>query len=227
MPASVTDRLDVAMRCLPRILPFAGLALLAAALPATAAARLTVAPPGDSAISQYAEVVPTGAGASPPRAGGQGGGAGGHGGVLTASQSRRLNALGPDGRTLAAVVDATAPQSLGVPVLGAPVPSRSATRLANPHGRAAGAASAGAGRYGTGGRAAGTASAGAGRYGTATGSGAAANLPFAPPSSPASRLVDAATGGGGGGLGVLLPALMLASAVGVTLLAVRRRRTSQ
>src|SRR3974390_1127292 len=90
------------MRHLTRILP---IVLLCLGLPATAAARLrTIAPPGDSGISQYAEGIPTGAGAAPPRGGG-GGGLGGQGGALTASQRGYLNALGPDGRTLAAVVD--------------------------------------------------------------------------------------------------------------------------
>jgi hypothetical protein len=39
-------------------------------------------------------------------------------------------------------------------------------------------------------------------------------------------MLDAAVGQGGGGLGWLLPAFMLATLVGVTLVAVRRRRTS-
>jgi len=180
------------------------LSVLALALPATAVARgrATVAPPGDSGITQYLEVVPTAQGGSPPRAaGGAGGGTtGGQGGALTASQQRQLNALGPDGRTLAAVVDATAPQSLGVPVPG---------RAAN------GSASSVGGR-----------GAGVGARASGADSVPAASLPSASGSSPASLMLDAAAGRGGGGLGWLLPALMLASLVGVTLVAVRRRRTS-
>jgi hypothetical protein len=182
------------------------LSLLALALPATASAthRVTVAPPGDSGISQYLEVVPTAQGATPPGpGGGAGGGAGGgQGGALTASQRRRLSALGPDGRTLAAVVDATAPQSLGVPV-----PSRAATRSAISGGRT--------GALGTGGPASGAQS------------GGGTNLRAAPASSPASLVFDAAAGSGSGGGSVWLPAFMLASLIGFTLVAVRRRRTGQ
>jgi len=196
------DRNASAMRCLSRMLM---LGLLALALPATAVARgrATVAPPGDSGITQYLEVVPTAQGGSPPRAGGGAGGGttGGQGGALTASQQRQLNALGPDGRTLAAVVDATAPQSLGVPVPG---------RAAN------GSASSVRGAGG----------AGVGAQASGADSVPAASLPHASGSSPASLMLDAAAGRGGGGLGWLLPAFMLASSVGVTLVVVRRRRTS-
>jgi hypothetical protein len=87
-------------------LAIAGLGALAAlVLPTGAVAkRTTVAPPGNSGISQYLEVVPTAAGPSPPGAGG------GQGGVLTGLQRHRLDASGPNGRTLVTVVDATAPQ---------------------------------------------------------------------------------------------------------------------
>jgi hypothetical protein len=193
------------MRYPIRILPLAlsVFALTAITVPAIASARRTVAPPGDSGISQYLEVVPTGTGASPPRTGGgvgSGAGVGGRGAPLTTAQRRRLNALGPDGRTLAAVVEATAPQSLGVPVAG-----RGATNLGQPGAGWAGAASQGAvGSLDSG----------------------ATNLPSATGGSPVSQILDAATGRGGGSLGFLLPGFMLASAIGVTLVAVRRRRPS-
>ena len=189
------------MRHLTRILP---IALLCLGVPATAAARLrTVAPPGDSGISQYAEVVPTAAGATPPRGGG-GGAVGGKGSALTASQRGHLNALGPDGRALAAVVYATAPQALGVPV-----PSRAATRSATGVGRAGGSGGGSTGSPG------------------ASGSPAAsAALPSSSRSSPVSMLLGAAAGDGGGGLGIWLPGFMLVSALGVGVLAVRRRRAA-
>ena len=72
-------------------------------LPVTAAAKPPVlAPPGQSAISQYVEVVPNDMGGTPTRPGGAATGA------LTSGQRRQLNNLGADGRTLAAAVDATA-----------------------------------------------------------------------------------------------------------------------
>jgi hypothetical protein len=174
------------------------LALLALALPATAVARTnTVAPPGDSGISQYREVVPTAQGATPPSGGGTGGAGHGAGGALPAAEQRQLNALGPDGRTLAAVVDATAPQALGVPIA-----VRSAGSVRQMRGTPAGAQASG------------------------EGSVPAASTYSATGSSPASLMFDAAVGRGGGGAGWLLPAFMLASVVGVTLLAVRRRRAT-
>jgi hypothetical protein len=183
-----------AMRHLPRILP---IVLLVLALPAAAIGkpRRTVAPPGVSGISQYVEVVPSAAGPTPPRGGA---GASGPGSPLTASQSRYLNGLGPDGRTLAAVVDATAPQTLGVPVQGRSVtPARPAggtgagpSGVAQPHGNLP----------------------------------ATANLPLDPTSSPVSMILGAA--GGGGGPGVLLPGFLLVSALAAGALAVRRRRTA-
>ena len=185
------------MRHLTRILP---IALLCLGVPATAAARLrTVAPPGDSGISQYAEVVPTAAGATPPRGGG-GGAVGGKGSALTASQRGHLNALGPDGRALAAVVYATAPQALGVPVA-----SRAATRPATGVGRAGGSGGASA---------------------DSSGSPVARSLPSSPTSSPVSIVLGAAAGQGSGGLGIWLPGFMLVSALGVGVLAVRRRRAA-
>ena len=106
----------VAMRRLTRNIgpAIVGLGALAAlVLPAGALAkRTTVAPPGNSGISQYLEVVPTAAGPSPPSVGG-GPVGGGQGGVLTDLQRHRLDGSGPNGRTLVTVVDATAPQQPG------------------------------------------------------------------------------------------------------------------
>lgn len=97
------------MRHLNRILAFAIVALVFPS-GAWARGRATVAPPGASGITQYLEVVPTAAGPTPPGGGGSGGA---RSAVLTDAQRHRLDGLGPDGRTLAAVVDATAPQQAG------------------------------------------------------------------------------------------------------------------
>ena len=80
------------------------LATAAVLLPATAAAKppATLAPPGQSAISQYVEIVPNDMGATPTRTGGA------PGATLTSRERHVLNGLGADGRTLAEVVDATA-----------------------------------------------------------------------------------------------------------------------
>ena len=79
------------------------LVVLAGALPATAhGAAQTNAPPGNSAIDEYLEVVPSAGGTTSarPRAGGSG--------ELTAAQRARLERRGRDGKALADVVDATA-----------------------------------------------------------------------------------------------------------------------
>jgi hypothetical protein len=60
-----------------------------------------LAPPGNSAVAQYLEVVPTAAGSKPP-------GASGITHPLTGGTVARLDRLGPDGRLLVTVVDQTA-----------------------------------------------------------------------------------------------------------------------
>lgn len=88
--------------------------VLLLAFPAGAIARghpIVLAPPGNSAVSQYVEVVPTAAGGGVPRNPGGGGTAGGGG--LTSAQARSDNRLGQAGRLLVAVVQATAPNSAG------------------------------------------------------------------------------------------------------------------
>jgi hypothetical protein len=101
------------------------LLLLALVLPAGAdARRRTLAPPGNSAVSEYLETIPTDAGQTPPTrptppppppahspSSGQSPvpSQGDQGGALTTGQSRRLDRLGADGRTLAALVNATSP----------------------------------------------------------------------------------------------------------------------
>jgi hypothetical protein len=170
------------MRLLTRTLTLlVGLALV---LPLAAGARSrgTLAPPGNSAVSQYVEVVPNDAGASPPRVGG------GTGGPLTQAQRGALAGLGAGGRTLAAVVDTTSPP-----------PLRGATRrpAARRSARKAAIGAAETSRL----------------------------LSAAGARSPASSVLAAAVGGGGG-LGVLLPAIMLASAIGLAARAIWQRRRS-
>ena len=83
------------------------LAIIAVALPSAAAARLrTIAPPGDSSVSQYVESVPSDSGNRPTAS------LGSHP-ALTPSQSQALDRAGTGGKTLVAVVDATAPAGGG------------------------------------------------------------------------------------------------------------------
>ena len=84
------------------------LVVLALALPALAHAQAPQrnAPPGNSAIDEYLETVPGATGNQRPRAPAQGGTGPG---VLSAAERARLERLGPDGKTLADAVEATAP----------------------------------------------------------------------------------------------------------------------
>jgi hypothetical protein len=81
--------------------------VLALTVPAAASAAAkhpaTLAPPGNSAVTQYLETVPTAAGSKPPPPSGGQPSSG-----LSAGQRAALNRLGPDGKLLATVVAATA-----------------------------------------------------------------------------------------------------------------------
>jgi len=121
--------------------------LLALLLPAPASAarqsHAPLAPPGNSAVTEYLETVPNAMGQSPPRPGAPASGA------LSARRRAALVRLGADGRALAAVVDATAapavPGAAGgrgshvrvspAALSGAGVPSRAAALLAAAAGR--------------------------------------------------------------------------------------------
>lgn len=162
------------------------IAWLALSPGALARGPIVLAPPGDSAVSQYVEIVPTDSGGGIPRAPGQ------QGGALTPGQRRAYERLGADGRMLVAVVDATSPESVS----------------GKPPGEA------GAGRT---------------AYGSDNGSGAGSGLSSGPFSgahvpSVGHLILDAAAGGGNGGLGVLLPALVIASALFVIVVAIWRRQ---
>ncbi len=83
------------------------LVALALALPVAALAQApqTNAPPGNSAIDEYLETIPGATGSGRPRPPA----ASGKDSVLTPAERRRLEQLGPDGKTLADAVERTAP----------------------------------------------------------------------------------------------------------------------
>ena len=144
------------------------LVLLSGSTAAVAQTAPTNAPPGNSAIDEYRETVPGATGNQIPGSPGSGDGAGG---ALTAAQRARLERLGPDGKALADVVEATAPARATLE------PS-----TAEP--------SAAQGR------------------------------------SPLSGVLGALSGSdGGGGMGAFLPAILLASLLGIVALVVLRRRS--
>jgi len=171
------------------------LAILLAA-PAWAQARVhTIAPPGNSGVSQYLETVPTAGGGQPtdtvhPRAGGVGvdgsggpGSPGGNGGsravaTVAPSTQRALAEKGPDGVAAAALAQATAP------------------RGASSHAFADGAAASSA-------------------PAASTDDG----------SSPTASVFKAFTGStGGGGVGPLLPIVLIGSVLAAAGLGLTRRR---
>lgn len=99
------------------------LVLLGAPASALAAAQ-TNAPPGNSAIDEYLETVPSATGNSAPKPPSAAGAKGttANGSTLTAAQRTQLERLGADGRALADVVDRTSPRA----------PDTSATKHAVP-----------------------------------------------------------------------------------------------
>jgi hypothetical protein len=200
----------------------------ALALPGAAAARgpIVLAPPGNSAVSQYAEVVPTSRGGGMPRPPGD------RGGGLTPAQRRSYASEGSDGRALVAVTDATSP---GTAALGA------AAAAAGANGAGSNGAAANGGVALAAGSRAAASQRGAGANGLASQrsvvlTGTAAQLAALAASegralssnagqSPGSLILDAATGGGSGGMGIFLPLLLAVTALGAIALvrAVRLR----
>ena len=186
------------------------LALIAVlAVPGSAVAKggtTTIAPPGNSGVSQYVETVPTAHGGQPTssvhnrgggssHSGGPGGGAGGgsgSGSTISPSTQRALASQGATGAAAAAFIQATAPTG----------------PLAATGGRQ-GDASGATGATG-----------GAGRSRPAVSEGEGA--------SPANAVFHALTGStASGGLGSLLPIILIASLVVLSALALlRRRRTA-
>lgn len=91
------------------------IALLAAlVLPSAAfAGPSTNAPPGNSGVEQYFEVIPDATGNRPAQ-GVTRSGSDSSGGPLPQSVAKKLNALGADGRAVAGLVATTAPKRAGV-----------------------------------------------------------------------------------------------------------------
>lgn len=83
-----------------RVLP--GLLILTLVSATSAQATKVIAPPGNSGVSQYYEVVPSAEGGVAPGAHSQN-----HGPVLTSSTERRLKELGAEGKAVAAFAQAT------------------------------------------------------------------------------------------------------------------------
>jgi hypothetical protein len=80
---------------------------VALAVPALAAAKVTV-PPGATEGDQYFEVAPSGGGSGSIDKGG-GGGAGGSGGSAPVAATEDLNKLGPEGKAAADLANANRP----------------------------------------------------------------------------------------------------------------------
>jgi hypothetical protein len=191
-------RSDAQMTYVKSILTTLVVALLAQPAAALARGATVLVPPGDSAASQYVETVPTDRGGGIP-------GSATQPNALTPAQRHHLDALGPDGAKLVAVVQATS----SPPALQ---PSRPTAGPTGGRGNVRG----GSVGPGTAGR-----SDGDGR-GRPAGALSAADAP-----STASLVLTAATGGGSGGLGIVLPLLLVVSALGVTVHAVLRRRARE
>jgi len=88
---------------------------MALAMPALAAAKVTV-PPGATEGDQYFEQAPTGGGSGSIDKGGGGGGAGASGGGAPVAATADLNKLGPEGRAAANLANATRPPVSPSPV---------------------------------------------------------------------------------------------------------------
>ncbi len=156
-----------------------------------------LAPPGNSALTQYLEVVPTAAGPAPPSA---------HGGSqasLPPGQSRELQHSGAEGAMLDAVVAATAPRSFG----------SGQSRAGNGQPRSGGAGAAGPSEPG----AVSLASVPAPRL----------RLAGAGQSPVSAVLAAATGSADGGGIGILLPLLMALGVLGAILSVLARRRSSR
>jgi hypothetical protein len=189
-------------------------ALAALALPGAAIARSnTVAPAGNSAVSQYVENVPTAKGSRPANTihvGGGGGGGGGIGGssgssgssgsgggtgggggssALSANTQQALSRQGGDGLAAAALARATAPATLVVTTKVHGTPATAGSSTPQP----------------------------AGSTRSSSGSGSS--------SSVVGTLANALTGGSSqGGLGPVLPVILVVTVVGAVALGLLRRR---
>ncbi len=170
---------------------------LGAPASALAAKRHTyVAPPGNSALTQYLEVVPTAAGPAPPSA---------HGGShtsLSPGQRRELQQSGAAGTMLQAVVAATAWGTFG----------SGQARAGNGHPRSAGAGAATPSQPGA--------------VSGAPAAAPSLRLARAAQSPVSALLAAATGSSDGGGIGILLPLLMVVCVVGAVVSVFARRRSS-
>ena len=186
--------------------------------PAAASARgVPVVPPGNSAVNQYVEIVPTAGGGQPsgdihPGSVGGGATAGGEAGVtaLAPSTARVLAHEGPAGIQTAAIVRVTAPAGVDGRQTASHAGSQRASRAKRP---TASHARHRAARRG---------------FGSTPSTGNAPPPTTGAAASQHSRVSDvlqAMTGAGSsGGLGPLMPALLAVTVCGALALAIRRRR---
>jgi hypothetical protein len=156
-------------------------------------------------VTQYLEVVPNAMGSSPPRSGGNPptaqSGPGGEPNSLSSSERKKLDRLGPDGKTLANVVQSTAPPA---------TPANQGASGGEASGSPDGKSSVGGEDRSN--------PAGAGRQ------SASGSLSSTGSQSAVSAVLGAAAGqGGGGGMGIMLPVLMGAGLLTVVLVGLRRR----
>jgi hypothetical protein len=91
------------------------------ALPGSAVAQQTNAPPGNAGIDEYVEIVPEATGGKSLRAP-----SGRPTGSLSAGERRELEALGEDGKALAEVIEATGPSTSTSSEARRPAPSAAA-----------------------------------------------------------------------------------------------------
>ena len=159
-----------------------------------------LAPPGNPAVSEYLEDVPTAGGAAPPGSGGK------PAHTLSPNQQRQLGRMGKNGQALENVVNETAP------------PAAPDTPKGGGHG-ASGRRGSGSGRAG----------AGSDRAGADPSPGHSIRPASSSSSgSPTSAVLSAATGrGGGGGMGVFLPVLVGLGVLSVVVTLIRRRGVSR
>lgn len=159
-------------------------------IPAAAGARVrTVAPPGNSAVNQYVESVPTAGGGRPTGTIHAGGSAGSGGsGPVAPSTQHALAQQGADGLAASALARATAPAA-----------------GARPSNRASSTGSSGA--------------SGAGTHSMPRAGGGG--------SSGVAAVLKTLTGSSShGGLGLLLPLILIVTAIGSGVFALRRRRAA-
>ena len=182
---------------------FGTLALPPVAARAAGSPPTHLAPPGNPAVTEYLEDVPSAGGSTPVG----GGGRPAH--PLSAAQIRRLNQLGVDGKLLVNVDNQSGPQVTATP--GA-VGAGAADAGANPRG-----GSSATGSEGPGSRPAGSAN-------RAPQARTDPRMISGSGSGSVSAVVAAATGQGAGAGGLLLPALIAAGVLVVWVSVLRRRR---